>query len=256
MILSLPVIFYSCSIFTGAVRALRARTLDMMVLVAVAVGRVGLIRWLSPSPAAVKSSMRRRPFSPPSSCSVIGSRCEPGRRQRRDTHAAGSRTSQGACGPRRRYGGDPTSESGRTMLLVRPGEDRSRRDRRGRSARLTVHRHRRESRPSTRARLEVIGATINTSGTLQVAGHESRVDTALAQIVKAGPKNPRPQVRKSLIEPRRLVFVAHRWCRDFRRLGRSSVQSALDRGPLRDHRGRHHMPGRAGARDTDSDHGR
>ncbi|MBS1893098.1 MAG: heavy metal translocating P-type ATPase, partial [Actinobacteria bacterium] len=39
LILSLPVIFYSCSIFfTGAVRALRARTLDMMVLVAVAVG--------------------------------------------------------------------------------------------------------------------------------------------------------------------------------------------------------------------------
>jgi Cu2+-exporting ATPase len=39
LILSLPVIFYSCSIFfTGALRALRARTLDMMVLVAVAVG--------------------------------------------------------------------------------------------------------------------------------------------------------------------------------------------------------------------------
>lgn len=39
LLLSLPVIFYSCQIFfTGAVRALRARTLDMMVLVAVAVG--------------------------------------------------------------------------------------------------------------------------------------------------------------------------------------------------------------------------
>ena len=39
LILSLPVIFYSCAIFfIGAVRALRARTLDMMVLVAVAVG--------------------------------------------------------------------------------------------------------------------------------------------------------------------------------------------------------------------------
>ena len=39
LLLSLPVVFYSCSIFfTGAVRALRARTLDMMVLVAVAVG--------------------------------------------------------------------------------------------------------------------------------------------------------------------------------------------------------------------------
>ena len=39
LILSLPVIFYSAWIFfAGAVRALRARTLDMMVLVAVAVG--------------------------------------------------------------------------------------------------------------------------------------------------------------------------------------------------------------------------
>jgi P-type Cu2+ transporter len=39
LLLSLPVIFYSCWIFfDGAVRALRARTLDMMVLVAVAVG--------------------------------------------------------------------------------------------------------------------------------------------------------------------------------------------------------------------------
>src|SRR6266516_2587862 len=39
LLLSLPVIFYSCWIFfSGALRALRARTLDMMVLVAVAVG--------------------------------------------------------------------------------------------------------------------------------------------------------------------------------------------------------------------------
>ncbi len=38
LLLSLPVVFYASSIFfTGAVRALRARTLDMMVLVAVAV---------------------------------------------------------------------------------------------------------------------------------------------------------------------------------------------------------------------------
>jgi P-type Cu2+ transporter len=39
LILSLPVVFYASSIFfSGAVRALRARTLDMMVLVAVAIG--------------------------------------------------------------------------------------------------------------------------------------------------------------------------------------------------------------------------
>jgi Cu2+-exporting ATPase len=39
LLLSLPVVFYSGSIFfSGALRALRARTLDMMVLVAVAIG--------------------------------------------------------------------------------------------------------------------------------------------------------------------------------------------------------------------------
>ena len=39
LLLSLPVVFYSGSIFfSGAVRALRARTLDMMVLVSVAIG--------------------------------------------------------------------------------------------------------------------------------------------------------------------------------------------------------------------------
>ena len=39
LLLSLPVIFYSCTIFfQGAVAALRARTLDMMVLVSVAIG--------------------------------------------------------------------------------------------------------------------------------------------------------------------------------------------------------------------------
>jgi Cu2+-exporting ATPase len=39
LVLSLPVVFYAATLFfTGAVRALRARTLDMMVLVAVAVG--------------------------------------------------------------------------------------------------------------------------------------------------------------------------------------------------------------------------
>jgi P-type Cu2+ transporter len=39
LVLSLPIVFYASSIFfTGAVAALRARTLDMMVLVAVAIG--------------------------------------------------------------------------------------------------------------------------------------------------------------------------------------------------------------------------
>jgi cation transport ATPase len=38
LLLSLPVVLYASIFFTGAVAALRARTLDMMVLVAVAIG--------------------------------------------------------------------------------------------------------------------------------------------------------------------------------------------------------------------------
>ena len=54
-LLSLPVVFYSSSIFfAGAVAALRRRTLDMMVLVAVAIGSGGS----TPSPR--RSSSRAR----------------------------------------------------------------------------------------------------------------------------------------------------------------------------------------------------
>ena len=43
LLLSLPIVFYSCTIFfTGAVAALRNKTLDMMVLVAVAIGTAWL----------------------------------------------------------------------------------------------------------------------------------------------------------------------------------------------------------------------
>ena len=65
LLLSLPVIFYSAWIFfDGAYRALRARTLDMMVLVAVAVGAGWLYsRRRSPSPAAARCSTRPPPCS-------------------------------------------------------------------------------------------------------------------------------------------------------------------------------------------------
>src|SRR5215211_4399923 len=76
LILSLPVIFYSAWIFfDGAGRALRARTLDMMVLVAVAIGAGWLYSVLSRSLAAVRCSMRPPLCWQPSCCSGIGSRC-------------------------------------------------------------------------------------------------------------------------------------------------------------------------------------
>ena len=75
-ILSLPVIFYSAWIFfDGAWRALRARTLDMMVLVAVAIGA----GWLYSVYVTHRRrcSTRRPRCWPPLCCWGTGSRCEP-----------------------------------------------------------------------------------------------------------------------------------------------------------------------------------
>ena len=76
---SLPAIFYSAWIFfDGAFRALRARTLDMMVLVAVAVGAGCSTHPGSPSQAAVRSSTKPPPSCRRSCSSGTGSRCAPG----------------------------------------------------------------------------------------------------------------------------------------------------------------------------------
>ena len=62
--LSLPVIFYSSTIFfAGAWKALRAKTLDMMVLVAVAIGTASSTPSPRPSGSKATSSTRPRPFS-------------------------------------------------------------------------------------------------------------------------------------------------------------------------------------------------
>jgi Cu2+-exporting ATPase len=76
LLLSLPVIFYSSWIFfDGAFRALRQRTLDMMVLVAVAIGSGWLYSLVVTLRGAATSSTRRPASSPPSCCSGTGSRC-------------------------------------------------------------------------------------------------------------------------------------------------------------------------------------
>ena len=78
LLLSLPVVFYSAWIFfDGAYRALRNRTLDMMVLVAVAVAAGWLYSVWVTRPAAARCSTRPRRCSPRSSCSATGSRCAP-----------------------------------------------------------------------------------------------------------------------------------------------------------------------------------
>jgi Cu2+-exporting ATPase len=189
LILSLPVIFYSCSIFfTGAWRALRARTLDMMVLVAVAVGAgwgysvavtltgggevfyeaasvlasfVLLGHWFEMrARGGANDAIRTLLDLAPSKAVVI-----------RDGEPLEIATEEVAVGD---------------LLLVRPGskiavdgiveEGESEVDESmvtGES--LPVHKQ-----PGS----EVIGATINANGTLRVRTTKIGADTALAQIVK------------------------------------------------------------------------
>ncbi|MGH3029345.1 MAG: heavy metal translocating P-type ATPase [Gaiellaceae bacterium] len=189
LILSLPVILYSCAIFfTGAIRALRARTLDMMVLVAVAVGA----GWLYS--LAVTLTGGGEVFY--EAATVLASFVLLGHwfemRARGGANDA-IRTLLDLAPPKALVIRDgemaevPTSEvQVGDLLLVRPGakvavdgvveEGESEVDESmvtGES--LPVHKE-----PGA----EVVGATINANGTLRVRATKVGADTALAQIVK------------------------------------------------------------------------
>jgi Cu2+-exporting ATPase len=189
LLLSLPVIFYACWIFfDGAVRALRARTLDMMVLVAVAVGA----GW--GYSLAVTLTGGGEVFY--EAASVLAAFVLLGHwfemRARGGANDA-IRSLLDLAPPRAlvlRDGGPvevPTAEVGvGDLLLVRPGakiatdgeveDGQSEVDESvvtGES--LPVHKQ-----PGS----PVIGATINRNGTLRVRATKVGADTALAQIVK------------------------------------------------------------------------
>jgi Cu2+-exporting ATPase len=189
LLLSLPVIFYSCSIFfTGAVRALRARTLDMMVLVAVAVGAgwgysvaitvtgggevfyeaasvlasfVLLGHWFEMRARGGANDAIRTllDLAPPTALVV------------RDGEPVEVRTSEVGVGdlllvrPGAKIAVDGVVEDGESEVdeSVVTGES------------LPVHKE-----PGA----EVIGATINANGTLRVRATKIGADTALAQIVQ------------------------------------------------------------------------
>ena len=189
LILSLPVIFYSCSIFfTGAVTALRNRTLDMMVLVAVAVGA----GWLYSVVITLTGGgeVFYEAASVLASFVLLGHWFE--MRARGGANDA-IRTLLDLAPAKALVIRDgetvevPTSEvEVGDLLLVRPGskiavdgvveEGESEVDESmvtGES--LPVHKE-----PGS----EVIGATINANGTLRVRASKVGSDTALAQIVK------------------------------------------------------------------------
>ena len=189
LILSLPVILYSCSIFfTGAVRALRARTLDMMVLVAVAVGA----GWLYSLVVTLNGGgeVFYEAATVLASFVLLGHWFE--MRARGGANDA-IRTLLDLAPPKALVVRDgetvevPTSDVAvGDLLLVRPGakiavdglveEGESEVDESmvtGES--LPVHKE-----PGS----EVVGATINKNGTLRVRATKVGADTALAQIVK------------------------------------------------------------------------
>jgi Cu2+-exporting ATPase len=189
LLLSLPVIFYSCWIFfDGAVRALRAHTLDMMVLVAVAVGA----GWLYSVVITLTGGgeVFYEAASVLAAFVLLGHWFE--MRARGGANDA-IRTLLDLAPPKALVIRDgqpvevPTAEVAvGDLLLVRPGakiatdgvveDGQSEVDESvvtGES--LPVHKQ-----PGA----QVIGATINRNGTLRVRATKVGADTALAQIVK------------------------------------------------------------------------
>jgi Cu2+-exporting ATPase len=189
LLLSLPVIFYSSWIFfDGAVRALRARTLDMMVLVAVAIGA----GWLYSVYVTVTGGgeVFYEAATVLAAFVLLGHWFE--MRARGGANEA-IRTLLDLAPPRAvvvRDGGEveiPTAEVAvGDLMLVRPGtkiavdgvveDGQSEVD----ESMVTG-----ESLPVHKAPGNaVIGATINKNGTLRARATKVGADTALAQIVK------------------------------------------------------------------------
>ena len=265
LLLSLPVIFYSCSIFfVGAFRALRARTLDMMVLVAVAVGA----GWLYSVVVTLTGGgdVFYEAASVLAAFVLLGHWFE--MRARGGANDA-IRTLLDLAPPTAVLLRDgepvevPTSEVVvGDLLLVRPGSriavdgvvedgDSEVDESMVTGESLPVHKE-----PGA----TVIGATINKNGTLRVRATKVGADTALAQIVKLVQEAQNSKAPGQKLADRAafwLVLVALiGGAAHVPRLVRAERPADAGRGSVRDHGGRHRVPGRPRARDSDSDHGR
>ena len=193
LLLSLPVIFYSAWIFfDGAYRALKARTLDMMVLVAVGVG-AGWLYSVGVTLTGIFTGDSGDVFYEAATVLtafvLLGHWFE--MRARGGANDA-IRTLLELAPPRAvvlRDGQEvevPTADvQVGDLLLVRPGSkipvDGAGRGRRLRGRR--VDGHRREPAGGQEPGSQVIGASVNISGTLRVRATKVGADTALAQIV-------------------------------------------------------------------------
>ena len=262
--LSLPVIFYSSWIFfRGAFYALKAKTLDMMVLVAVAIGTgwiysVAATFWIEGDvfyeAAAFLAAfvllghwfeMRARggandairallDLAPPKAIVIrdgeelrASDSRSPGRRP--VAYPAGR---QGA----RRRGGDRRRELGRRVDghrgvapdLKKPGDT-------------------------------LVGATINKQGT---PARARPLSARKRRSRKSSSSSRRRRTRKRqhsawrIGRPSGSCWSPDRRPRHFHRLVRRRRRPGARRAAVRDHRRCHHVPGRARPRDADRDHGR
>ena len=267
LLLSIPVVFYSSSVFfSGALRALRNRTLDMMVLVAVAIGAgwlysVAVTFWIG-GEVFYEAAAFLAAFV------LLGHWLEMrarGGAQRGHPRAARPRAADGAraSATARRSRCRPARSSSATRSLVKPGRQGARR-RRGRSRATATWTSRwspaRACRWPRRPGDALIGATINGTGALRARASAVGADTALAQIVKLV-----QEAQSSKAPAQRLADRAAFWlvlvaliggARHLRRLARPGRRQRVDGAAVRHHRRRHHLPRRSGAGDADRGDGR
>ena len=265
LLLSLPVIFYSAWIFfDGAWRALRARTLDMMVLVAVAVGSgwlysvyvtatgggdvfyeaatvlaafVLLGHWFEMRARGGANDAIRTllDLAPPKAVVIRGGQ---------ETEILTAEVKEG------------------DLLLVRPGtkiavdgvvEDG---DSEVDESMVTG-----ESLPVHKAPgSQVVGATINVNGTLRVRATKVGADTALAQIVRLVQEAQNSKAPGAAAGRPRGILAgaggADRRGPDVRGVAAGQRPAGERGGAVRHHRGGDHLPGRAGPGYPDRDYGR
>jgi P-type Cu2+ transporter len=265
LILSLPVIFYSAWIFfDGAWRALRARTLDMMVLVAVAIGAGWLysvyVTLTGGGEVFYEAAAVLAAFV------LLGHWFE--MRARGGANDA-IRTLLELAPPMAVVIRDgepvevPTAEVNvGDLLLIRPGakipvdgtvmEGESEVD----QSMLTG-----ESLPVAKAiDSQVIGASVNTTGSLRVRATKVGSDTALAQIVALvqQAQNSKAPGQRLADRPGSVLAGAGGaggWHRHISGVAGSRPPS--HRGAvICDHGGGDHLPRRLGPGNSDSDHGR
>ena len=264
-LLSLPVVFYSSMVFfRGAWNALKAHTLDMMVLVAVAIGDglalLGGGDLLHRRRCLLRGGRLPRLLRPPRS---LVRDARPRRSQRRHARLARPGTADGGRPSGRRAGRSADGRGRGRRPAPHPsrleGAGR-RRGRRGRERGRRVDRDRRVDagleapRRPARRRHDQQERDAPGAGDRRRLGYRARADRQ-ARAGGAELEGARP----AACRPGGLLARPRRPCRRARHLPRLVLRDRTRRArcaPVCDHGGRHHLSRRARAGDADGDHGR